>query len=112
MLITSRFILSVEMSCKGCGVCHKGITGSGVLLVSGEDLILILDSSKKYRDPGGKMEKDIEKHKTSENAARELWEETRGVVKVDAAELRRCPKINIEKVRMILFIIDSSSFMY
>jgi hypothetical protein len=88
------------MACKGCSRCFNNIAGSGVLILTdsnvfpGEhDVVLIKDYTNMYNDAGGKSE-----GKTSAvTASDELYQETRGIIRIDPHILSKTKYIDIGK---------------
>jgi hypothetical protein len=78
---------------------YQGFSGAGVLVLdtSKQQLLLIKDYHGQYNDMGGQLQAPLIDGVLERTAAAELLEETRGVMKVSAAELASAPRVSLPK---------------
>lgn len=86
------------MSCKGCPRCFHGYNSARVFPIHKGQGILVIDQNGQYNVPGGFVDHPCTGC-ISSTAARELYEETRGVLNVTAARIRTCPWVDIDNGR-------------
>lgn len=90
--------------CKGCKVCHNGVAGAGVLIltpskqIAGDmDLILVMDQSNTFNDMGGtSRDKHGAAKKPHHVASSEVDEESRKTVQIPGSVLSGTRYIDLQ----------------